>query len=247
MSQLVTGEPYVAAMSAERSDQVARADFVELALKLVPAGGRIFDFGSGPGLDARAYAEGGHEVHAFDVDADMCASFRRTCAAGVAGDRIHLIQSSFESFLAESQALVPPVDLITANFAPLNLVPEPAPLFRKFHSMLNDNGRVLASLLNPFHGGDLRYGWWWRGLPALLLRGRFAVQGSQAPVTRWLPARLAREAEPLFSLESIVMPGVRCEADDALRIAYSGARGGRPAPGSGRYQFLVMRKRPQHA
>jgi SAM-dependent methyltransferase len=221
MNGLVTGEAYVEALNAEAADRLTRAAFVELALGLLPARGRVFDFGCGPGVDARTYAEHGHEVFAYDVDTDMCDCFRRTCAAGISAGRIHLVQRSFEAFLATPGADLPRVDLVTANFAPLNLVPEPAPLFRKLHSMLEANGLLLASLLNPLYFGDLRYAWWWRGLPKLVMHGRYSVPGSQAPITRWLTRRLAREAAPCFALESVAVP----------------------AAASARYLFLMLRKR----
>jgi hypothetical protein len=98
------------------------------------------------------------------------------------------------------------MDLITANFAPLNLVAEPAPLFHRFAALLKPAGRVLASILNPFYRGDTRYPWWWRGLPSLVSRGRYSVPGAQAPITRWRPGRLAREAGPDFRTEAIHVP-----------------------------------------
>lgn len=243
MNELVTGDAYVEALNAEAPDRMARKAFVDLALTLLPAGGRIFDFGCGPGVDARTYAERGHEVCAFDIDPEMCASFRRTCASDVAAGRIHLIQRSFDSFIAGDEDAVSRVDLVTANFAPLNLVPEPAPLFRKFHGMLNPGGRVLASLLNPLHRGDLHYAWWWRGLPALLLRGHFAVPGSQAPISRWLPSRLAREAAPCFEVESLGVPAAWRDPVERVGVRIITSARDWLAAGSARFLFLVLRKR----
>ena len=49
-----------------------------------------------------------------------------------------------------------------SNFAPLNLVDDPAVLFAKFHALTAPNGMVLASVLNPFHWEDMKHRWWWR-------------------------------------------------------------------------------------
>ena len=93
----------------------------------------------------------------------------------------------------------PPAELVTANFAPVNLVDDVASLFHKFATLIQPGGRVLAAVLNPWFTGDLRYGWWWRGLPLLLARGRYAVAGAQAPITRWLPGALAAAASDCSS------------------------------------------------
>jgi len=41
------------------------------------------------------------------------------------------------------------VDLITSNFAPLNLIEDLPELFEKFHALTGPGGRVLASVLSP--------------------------------------------------------------------------------------------------
>ena len=228
MNELVTGDAYVAALSAEASDRIARTAFVELALELAPQRARIFDFGCGPGQDARSYAERGREVFAHDVDAEMCASFRRNCAPGVARGEIHLVALDTP---------LPPVDLVTANFAPLNLVPEPAALFGKFHAMLAPGGWLLLSVLNPLHFGDLRYAWWWYGLASLVFEGHYSTAGAQAPITRWRPSRLAREAGPYFSLDSVYVP--RSPRARRLRSPRHWL-----TAWSARFLFLEMRKLP---
>jgi len=70
---LVTGREYIRALDARKSDRDCRTAFLERACSLLPPRSTVFDFGCGPGLDARAYASRGHRVYGFDVDAQMCA------------------------------------------------------------------------------------------------------------------------------------------------------------------------------
>lgn len=229
------------ALSAADSDRVCRAAFLELALELVAPRAVLFDFGCGPGLDARVYADHGHQVCAFDVDPGMCAYFRETCARDITAGRMRLIECGYQEFLDSPPLLFPPVDLITANFAPLNLVLEPAALFRKFDALLKPSGRVLASILNPFHRGDLRYTWWWRGLPPLLARGRYCVAGAQAPITRWRPGRLVREAGCAFELDAIHVPSAHAQI--ASRRVRMRSPLDWPVIAASRYLFLSLRRK----
>ena len=59
MSEIVTGAAYVEALTSLESDQRARAAFQDLVLRIARPGAALFDFGAGPGLDARLYAERG--------------------------------------------------------------------------------------------------------------------------------------------------------------------------------------------
>ena len=241
MNSLVTGGDYVRALSAADDDRLCRAAFLELALRYISPRSTVLDFGCGPGLDARVYAEHGCRVFAFDIDADMCAYLRESCARDAAAPQIGVIECSYDGFLDSAARLLPRMDLITANFAPLNLVAEPAPLFHRFAALLKPAGRVLASILNPFYRGDTRYAWWWRGLPSLVSRGRYSVPGAQAPITRWRPGRLAREAGPDFETEAIHVPvahGPVTVRDIATRLPLDW-----PALIASRYLFLSLRRR----
>lgn len=246
-SPQVTGADYVEALSTRPSDRQARADFRAQVLALVPPGGSVFDFGAGPGLDARFYAEQGRQVGAYDVDPQMCAYLRTHCAQWLAGGRVTLLEGPYEEFLR--QCAQPPrrYDLISANFAPLNLIDELAPLFTAFAGLLRPGGTVLASLLSPYCLADLRYPWWWRNAPRLLLKGACAVQGTQARIWRRRLASLARAGQPAFTLEALT-PGPSL---------WSAARSGapRPLPARGawlallrcRYVFLRWRRRADAA
>lgn len=204
MTAIVTGADYVAALEARPSDRQARRTFQSLALSLTAPGDSVFDFGCGPGIDARFYAEHGLRVGAYDVDPGMCDYFRVHCAAPLQSGDIQLQTRSYADFLAvDLPGFTRAVTLITANFAPLNLAADPRALFTRFARMLVPGGRVLASVLNPLHRGDWHRGWWWRHLPRLALRGEYAVAGAQAPITRYTPQHLLALAGPGFSLEAV--------------------------------------------
>jgi SAM-dependent methyltransferase len=239
MSALVTGNAYVRALTAADDDRTCRAAFLDLALRLGVSRGEVLDFGCGPGLDARVYAEQGWRVYGFDIDAAMCTYFRECCARDIEAQRIRLVECSYAEFLDSAARGLPPLDLITANFAPLNLVSEPAALFRRFAALLKPSGRVLASVLNPLYRGDARYSWWWSGLPQLLARGRYSVAGAQAPITRWLPRRLAQEAAPALELEAVYAPAPR--GSSAALAIRPGAPSDWPALSAARYLFLCWR------
>jgi len=241
VNSLVTGSAYVTALTAADEDRVCRAAFLELALHLGRPGGAVLDFGCGPGIDARVYADLGRRVYAYDIDPAMCAYVRDTCARDIEAQRLRLVECSYPEFLDASSALFPPVELITANFAPLNLVPAPAALFRRFAAMLEPAGRVLVSILNPWHRGDLQYAWWWRGLPQLLRQGRYSVPGAQSPITRWLPGRLAREAGAGFALDAIHAPPAQGQV--AARRVEPASPADWAAIAASRYLFLTLRRR----
>jgi SAM-dependent methyltransferase len=196
MNASLTGADYVAALDSRPSDRASRIAFQDLALSLAHPGARLFDFGCGPGIDARVYAEHGLEVGAYDVDPAMCGYFRKHCAPMIASGAIRLHSGSYEDFL-RSEVLPGSADvaLITANFAPLNLVGDLRPLFDRFASMLKPGGHVLVSVLNPLCVSDMKYAWWWRNVPRLAVRGEYSLPGAQAAIVRRMPGRIAIAAQ----------------------------------------------------
>ncbi|HEU4780009.1 MAG TPA: methyltransferase domain-containing protein [Steroidobacteraceae bacterium] len=242
MNTLVSGEAYVAAINERDSDRASRRAFQHLAISLTRAGGSLFDFGAGPGLDARAYAEHGLHVGAYDVDPAMRAYFSQHCGGLSASGRIHSNAGSYSDFLRETAlAGGENVELITANFGPLNLVPDPGELFQKFTQMLTVDGRVLVSVLNPFFVGDLRYGWWWRNLSRLWSNGEYSVTGAQAPITRWTPRRLAARVSPGFALEA-VYAGRPASGSQALPARLGLGLFDLPALASCRFIFMLFHR-----
>jgi SAM-dependent methyltransferase len=206
--RLVTGAEYVAQLSARRSDRQARADFQQQALRLLEPGGTLFDFGCGTGLDACCYAAHGVRVLAYDVDPDMRAYFAAYCAAQIAAGHIELQSGGYAQFLQRCHAARGEAQLITANFAPLNLVGDLPQLCAALHALAAPGAYLLASVLNPFFLGDARYRWWWRNLPRLVRTGHYSVPGAQAPIQRRTPARFAAACAPHFRLQAVLAGGV---------------------------------------
>lgn len=208
MSTAVTGAAYVEAMNRDPTDREYRRAFQNLALSLAPPNGSVFDFGSGPGIDAKHYADAGLRVQAYDSDPAMCEYFTRHCAAEIAAGSVRLDTRPYPDFLRfRSGPRDTSVDLIVANFAPLNLVTDLPPLFAKFSALLKPQGKLLVSVLNPFFLGLLKSRQWWAHLPHLLWKGGYTTRlHGSIPVTRWLPGRLARQAAPHFELTSIYAP-----------------------------------------
>jgi SAM-dependent methyltransferase len=202
-----TGASYVDAISARASDRCARSAFQGLVRQVARPGAALFDFGAGPGLDARFYAECGFTVGAYDVDPQMCAYFSVHCREFIRTGRVSLDTGSYQEFLArESAGNGGPIELVTSNFAPLNLVGDLRGLFAKFHSVTAPHGKILASVLSPYFVGDVRYGWWWRNLPRLWREGRFAVPGAQGSIVRRRLADFTVQSAPHFVLTR-VFPG----------------------------------------
>jgi SAM-dependent methyltransferase len=199
-----TGQAYFEHITSLESDRRVRAAFHEAVLRAAPDGGALFDFGAGPGIDARFFAERGFTVDAYDVDPAMCEFFAEYCRSFIEQESITLQRGSYADFLSRQ---VPRAgrraDLIISNFAPLNLVDDLAELFAKFHALTTHNGRVLASVLNPYCWDDMKYRWWWRKLPELWRRGYYVMPGPQAPHVRRGLADFAAQSLPYFNLTRV--------------------------------------------
>jgi SAM-dependent methyltransferase len=206
--KVVTGVEYVKQITAKESDRRTRAAFQTLALSMAPPGGTLFDFGAGTGMDARFYAEHGLTVLAYDVDPNMCEFFREYCRDFIDTGEVTFDCCGYREFLVGKRPDdAVGVDLVTANFAPLNLIPDVRELFAKFNALTARDGKVLVSVLNPYFVGDMKYGWWWKNAFRLLRKGHYSVQGSQAPIVRRRLAEFAEQSAPYFTLKR-VFPGV---------------------------------------
>lgn len=202
--RLVAGAEYARAIVARESDRRARAAFQTLVLTQARPGSALLDFGAGTGIDARYFAEHGLSVWAYDVDSHMCEYFALHCRDLIESGRVSLWSGGYREFLEHPAAqLQGRFDLVTSNFAPLNLIEDLGTLFAKFHTLTARDGRVLASVLSPYFVGDARYAWWWRNLGALWHRGHFAVHGAQAPIVRRRLADIACACAPHFTLERV--------------------------------------------
>lgn len=248
MTSLVSGKAYVDALNASEKDRACRRAFQNLVFSLCPLGGTVFDFGCGAGTDAKLFASRGIRVDAYDVDSDMCAYFTEVCAIELQSGSITLETGEYGDFLERHMsASHRKSDLVTANFAPVNLVASPRELFRAFSNILTVQGRVLASVLNPFCAGDMRYRWWWKNAGKLVAKGSYAVDGAQAPIRRWSPVSLASEVAPMFVVEAIFAGSAKDAADDSLprKIRMSSVRDW-PAIASSQFLFLLFKANRAH-
>lgn len=206
--KVVAGIEYVKQITALESDRRTRTAFQTLVLSIAPADGTLFDFGAGTGMDARFYAEHGLRVAAYDIDPAMCEFLGEYCRDFIEAGRITFDCCGYREFLARKRpAGAVGVDLVTANFAPLNLIVDARELFAKFDSLTGSNGKVLVSVLNPFFVGDMKHGWWWKNAFRLLREGHYSVQGTQAPIVRRRLAEFAAQSAPYFTLKR-VFPGL---------------------------------------
>ena len=219
----VTGAEYVAAMSVSEADRSARAAFQQLLLRIAPAAATLFDFGAGPGIDARFYAEHGFNVAAYDIDPEMCDYFSSYCRDLIEAGRVRLERGAYAEFLGRAVSEESrPADIVTSNFAPLSLVGDLNALFAKFHALTGPEGKVLASVLNPYFRGDLKYGWWWRNAARLWLNGHYSVPGAQAPIVRRRLTEFASQSAPYFQLQRVYRGVPPHSAADADGIDMSG-------------------------
>jgi len=233
--KVVAGAEYVRAITTKASDRRYRHAFQRLALRLTAPGEALFDFGSGPGIDARLYAEHGRRVFAYDIDTRMSEYLAGYCHDLIASGAVTLYDGGYREFLANTAPDANPrVQLITANFAPLNLIDDLSELFAKFDVLTTATGAVLASVLSPYFVGDLRYRWWWRNAGRLLRHGHYAVPGAQALIWRRRLADYVRICRPFFNLEEVFAGN-----DSGVRAAAAGAW--LPLT-TCRFMFLLFRK-----
>jgi SAM-dependent methyltransferase len=217
VSRSPAGAEYFKLINSLEEDRLARAAFHQLALRLAPAGGTLFDFGAGPGIDARFFAERGLTVEAYDVDPRMREFFLEHCTDFIKAGRVALDCSTYQEFVDRRDTLMGrKVDLVVSDFAPLNQVSEPRELFAKLHAITLPGARLLASVLNPCFRGDWKLRWWWRSLLPLLRTGSFFMPGPQAPHFRRLPSNFNSLSSPYFKLTRIhrgLPPAGSCPPD----------------------------------
>jgi SAM-dependent methyltransferase len=244
LAPLITGAEYVEQITALESDRRARAAFLDLALKVARPGAALFDFGAGTGMDARFYAGHGYRVTAYDIDTKMCEFFAEHCRDLIDAGRVNLETGTYADFLARHRAaLTPTIDVVTANFAPFNLIGDLNELFAVFHALTRPGAKVLASVLNPYFLGDLRYGWWWRNAPRLWRMGHYSIAGAQAPIVRRRLSNYAAQSAPYFTLEHVfrgLPPTNGQRADDSETSAGRGSAW--PRIVTCRFLFLLFQR-----
>jgi SAM-dependent methyltransferase len=195
------GAEYVSQITAQESDRRTRSAFRDLALSIAPPGAALFDFGAGPGIDARFFAERGFTIDAYDVDPRMREFFADHCRELIDSGRVTLDGSAYRDFLTRTTSdSRRRADLVISNFAPLNLVDDLRELFGKFHALTGPKGKILASVLSPWFIGDMRSRLWWRGAPRLWRDGELFLPGPQAPYYRRLLCNFRTASAPHFRL-----------------------------------------------
>ena len=216
------GAEYFKSITSVESDRRTRMAFHELVSRLVRPGAALFDFGAGAGIDARFFAERGFTVEAYDIDPRMRDFFAEYCRDLLATGRIALHSGGYREFVTRGPAASGrQIDLVICNFAPLNLIADLPELFARFAALTTPNGRVLASVLNPYFIGDLRLRWWWRSALHLWREGHYFMPGPQAPHHRRRVANFAAVSTPHFRLAH-VFPGVRSSL--GARLQYFSCR-----------------------
>jgi SAM-dependent methyltransferase len=200
-----TGAVYFERILSREVNRRLRARFQELVLKLAPPGGLLFDFGAGPGIDARFFAERGFTVEAYDVDPRMCEFFNSYCRELIDSARVTLDHSDYREFLSRKSTIRgQPADLVISNFAPLNQVDELPELFAKFYALTAPTGKLLLSVLTPYFIDDLQTRWWWRCAPRLWRDGHVRVRsGGAPPHTRRRLADFRASSLPYFELTRV--------------------------------------------
>lgn len=192
-----SGESYHRFMLASPRDQRVRDHFQGLALALLPPAASVLDFGAGTGIDAQAYAAHGHPTFVYEPSPAMAGYLAVHCRDAIERGRIVAVDASLDC----------QVHAVTANFAVLNHIPQQAALFEQLSRVVHPGGFVLASMLNPYYLGDLRYSWWRRNLLRLLRDGRYAIE-SESRIHRFAPRVVARAAAAHFQLERILPHGL---------------------------------------
>ena len=247
LRRTLAGAEYVEQITSLESDRRARAAFQDLVLRIAPPGAALFDFGAGPGIDARFFAERGFTIEAYDVDPRMCEFFAEYCRDVIASGRVSLDRGGYREFLArESSGTGKRADLVISNFAPLNLVDDLHELFAKFHSLTGPNGKLLASVLNPYFIDDMKFRWWWRNALRLWRDGHFFMPGPQAPHFRRRLADFRALSSPYFRLTRVFggLTPYRRRHSNGVDVS----RGGGNAwfhIATSRFMFLLFERRDQ--
>jgi SAM-dependent methyltransferase len=238
------GAEYVDQITAQESDRRTRTAFRDLVLNISPPGAKLFDFGAGPGTDARFFAERGFTIDAYDVDPRMREFFADHCRDLIDSGRITLDGSAYREFLARP---TPDggrrADVVISNFAPLNLVDDLRELFGKFHAITGPKGMILASVLNPCFIGDMRSRLWWRGAPRLWRDGELFLPGPQAPYFRRLLRNFRAASASHFRLSRVfrALPPTRAGPANGIDLERHGRFAWLHIARS-RYMFLLFEK-----
>jgi hypothetical protein len=110
----------------------------------------VFDFGVGPGIDARWYAEHGLRVFVYDIDPRMSDYLAARCHDFIVSGTVKLRRGSYQEFLAgAAPAAGDRVELVTSNFVPLNLIDDLPQLFVRLAALHHSHWRGARERAEP--------------------------------------------------------------------------------------------------
>jgi SAM-dependent methyltransferase len=204
-SGIYTGAVYFERINSRDYIRRIRSAFQDIVLRTAAPGAALFDFGAGPGIDARFFAERGYTVDAYDVDPKMREFFDEYCKDFIDAGRITLDHRGYREFLSQASPLTGRrAELVISNFAPLNQIDDLPELFAKLHSLTVPGAKLIVSVLNPWFIGAMKSPAWWRSAPRLLRDGHLSVSGGRSPPhTRRRLAEFGTLCAPYFELTRV--------------------------------------------
>lgn len=178
-------------------------------MDLLPKGAYVLDFGAGTGIDAKTYVANGHPTFVYEPSAAMRDYLAQHCRDEI--DR--------KTMVTVTLPLTCKVQAVTANFAVLNHLAEHTLLFEELSHVVHQGGFVLASMLNPYYLGDVRYRWWRANVINLIRHGHYPI-ASESGIHRFAPRVVARAAAPHFRLERLIPGGFRLASDPYMFLLF---------------------------
>jgi len=204
-----TGEQYHNFMQASQRDLQVRDRFQKIALDLLPAGADVLDFGAGTGIDAKTYTANGHLTFVYEPSEAMREYLAQHCHDEIAR----------KTMVTVASPLGCKVQAVTANFAVLNHFSDHTLLFEELSHVVDLGGFVLASMLNPYYLGDVRYRWWRANVINLIRHGHYPI-ASESGIHRFAPRVVARAAAPYFRLENLTPRGFGLASDPYMFLLF---------------------------
>ena len=162
-----------------------------------PAGSRILDLGCGPGTDAESLADAGYLVTAIDWSPAMVEETRKRISRRRLQDRVDVHHLGIH----ELDRLPPGTfDVASANFGPLNCVPDLERAARLIADRVRPGGALVASVIGRVCPWEIALHAWrrdWARLKVRFVRGPVAVplNGRTVWTTYYAPA----DFEPLLA------------------------------------------------
>lgn len=190
---------YDAQMEAVPFNRWVREAFRDLITSTTPPPAFLLDYGCGTGIDTAWLAGRGYQVIAYDESSGMIRELRRKCADFIDCGQVVVSEGSFQDLIDTLKGR-PALDAVIGNFAVLNLIRDPQPVFGGLAPHVRAGGHVLVSVLNPFFWKDLRSGAFWLAWLRSIGQPAIHVSGQATDVYRHRIRALRRAAHPYFRL-----------------------------------------------